>query len=169
MNQPYVSTASSFEVNRQKGRVPTDDVLARARQPMVLFGAAAIALLYPLGLLLGGPLAGLSAVGLALASTFLRYTLVHAWAEAPLSFFLLLAALLAAVGAQKIAGGTGRWWRWGLALGVALGLASATKLTGLVGVLIVVGVAGLLALRAWRAGDRLSARQVVSWACWPRR
>jgi hypothetical protein len=66
MNQPYVSTASSFEVNRQKGRVPTDEVLARARQPMVLLGAAAIALLYPLGLLLGGPVAGLSAAGLAL-------------------------------------------------------------------------------------------------------
>src|SRR4249919_3393328 len=28
MNQPYVSTASSFEINRQKGRVPADEVLA---------------------------------------------------------------------------------------------------------------------------------------------
>ena len=33
---------------------------------------------------------------LALSSPFVRYTLVHTWAEAPLAFFLVLAALLAA-------------------------------------------------------------------------
>src|SRR3954452_8402555 len=93
LNQPYVSTASSFEVNRQKGRVPTDDVLARSRQPMVLLGAGAVALLYPLGVLLGGALAGtatgvlagVAAALLALSSPFVRYTLVHTWAEAPLA------------------------------------------------------------------------------------
>jgi 4-amino-4-deoxy-L-arabinose transferase-like glycosyltransferase len=163
MNQPYVSTASSFEINRQKGRVPTDEVLARARQPMVLLGAAAIALMYPLGLVLGGPLAGLSAAGLALSSAFIRYTLVHAWAEAPLALFLLLAALLAAIGARKVAGGTGGWLAWGLALGGVLGLASATKLTGLVGFPIVLAVAGLLAFRSWHTGDTGTARRLSAW------
>ena len=164
MNQPYVSTASSFEVNRQKGRVPTDEVLARARQPMVLLGAAAIALLYPLGLVLGGPLVGLGAAGLSLTSAFLRYTLVHAWAEAPLAFFLLLSALLAAVGARRVMTGHGRWLSWSLGLGVALGLASATKLTGLVGIPIVLGVGGLLALRSWRAGDAPGTKRIAAWA-----
>jgi len=151
LNQPYVSTASSFEVNRRKGRVPTDDVLAAARQPMVLLGAGALTLLYPLGVLLGGPLAGFVAVGLALSSPFLRYTLVHAWAEAPLSCFMLLAAVLAALAVRQLISASEagtrklRWLWWGGALGLALGLASATKLTGLVGApLLVGGVAGVL-------------------------
>ena len=146
LNQPYVSTASSFEVNRQKGRVPTDDVLARSRQPMVLLGAGAAALLYPLGLVLGGPLAGVAAALLALTSPFIRYTLVHTWAEAPLAFFLLLSALLAAVGVQRIVSqrvSVGRAAWWAVWLGLGLGLASATKLTGLVGVAPVLATAGL--------------------------
>ena len=164
MNQPYVSTASSFEVNRQKGRVPTDDVLARARQPMVLLGAGAIALLYPLGLVLGGSAVGLVAAALALSSPFVRYTFVHTWAEAPLAFFLVLSALLAAHGVQRVRSG-GRPHVWGAALGVALGLASATKLTGLVGVGLTVGCGSLLALWLWRHdGEPVSARRIAAWA-----
>lgn len=148
LNQPYVSSASSFEVNRQKGRVPSDDALAAARQPMVLLGAGAIALLYPLGVLLAGPLGGLFAVALALTSPFLRYTLVHAWAEAPLAFLLLLSALLAALGVRRLVSG-GSVIRWGVGLGLALGLMSATKLTGLVGLPIVAVVAGAVLLCRW--------------------
>lgn len=171
LNKPYVSTASSFEVNRSKGRVPTDDVLAAARQPMVLLGAGAVTLLYPLGVLLSGPLAGLVAVALAISSPFLRYTLVHAWAEAPLACFLLLAAVLAALavrrlvsgGARSLPGGRAgarwRWWGGGLvlALGLALGLAAATKLTGLVGAPLV--VAGVAVILLWQRRT-LSAEQV---------
>jgi hypothetical protein len=135
LNQPYVSTASSLEVNRRKGRVPSDDVLAAARQPMVVLGAATIMMLYPLGVLIGGLLAGLAAVGLALTSAFLRYTLVHAWGEAPLAFFLLLSALLTVLVARRLLSG-GRYLVPCVALGLSLGLASATKLTGLVGVSI---------------------------------
>ena len=163
MNQPYVSTASSFDVNRRKGRVPTDEVLARARQPMVLLGAGAVALLYPLGLLLAGPLAGLAAVALALTSPFLRYTLLHAWAEASLACFLLLAALLACLGARRVAV-EGRWVWWGIGLGIALGLASSSKLTGLVGIPIVAAVAAILALDARVRGPTGLARRYVAWA-----
>ena len=67
-------------------------------------------------------------------SPFMRYTLVHTWAEAPLAFFLLLAALLAVSRAcQRVLRRRARRWRWAVGLGLALGLASATKLTGLVG------------------------------------
>lgn len=164
MNQPYVSTASSFEVNRQKGRVPTDDVLARARQPMVLLGAGAVALLYPLSVLLGGSTVGLVAAALALSSPFMRYTLVHAWAEAPLAFFLVLSALLAAYGVQRVLDG-GRLLVWATALGGALGLASATKLTGLVGVGLTLGSGAVLALWLWqRNGDSASSRRIALWA-----
>jgi hypothetical protein len=163
LNQPYVSTASSLEVNRQKGRVPSDDVLARARQPMVLLGAGAIALLYPLGLLLGGTLAGLAAVALALSSALVRYTLVHVWAEAPLACFLLLAVLLAALGARRVAR-RASWPSWGLSLGLAIGLASAMKLTGLIALPIMTALGALLLARAWRAGDRDAARHAAAWA-----
>jgi hypothetical protein len=138
LNQPYVSTARSVEINRQKGRVPDDLVLAQARQPMVLLGAGAIALLYPLGVLLGGTPAGLVAAGLALSSPFLRYTFVHAWAEAPLAFFLTASLLLAALGARHGAAG-GRWFWWSAALGLTLGLAMSAKLTGGLGMAIVGG------------------------------
>jgi len=146
LNQPYVSTASSFEVNRRKGRVPTDDVLAAARQPMVVLGAGAIALLYPLGVLVAGMGGGIVAVGLALTSAFLSYTLVHAWAEAPLAFFLLLSALLAAVGAKRVVQGGGGAAQAAL-LGLAIGLASTTKLTGLIGLPIVAFVSTVAAIR----------------------
>ena len=164
LNQPYVSTASSFEVNRQKGRVPTDDVLARARQPMVILGAGAIALLYPLGLLLGGSAVGLIAAALALSSPFIRYTLVHVWAEAPLAFCLVLAVLLAVYGVRRIVAGD-RVLPWAVALGAALGLASATKLTGLVGVGLTVACGAAMTLRLWRRqGTAGEARRVAAWA-----
>jgi hypothetical protein len=175
LNQPYVSTASSFEVNRRKGRVPTDDVLAAARQPMVLLGAGAVTLLYPLGVLLSGPLAGMVAVGLALSSPFLRYTLVHAWAEAPLACFMLLAAVLAALAVRRLVTRearlpgepTGRHWLWwGGALGLALGLASATKLTGLVGApLLAAGVALVLVWQR-RALTAAQVRGLLAAAAW---
>jgi hypothetical protein len=169
LNQPYVSTASSYEINRQKGRVPTDDVLSRSRQPMVLLGAGAIALLYPLGLVigrpLGGPIAGVAAALLALSSPFIRYTLIHTWAEASLAFFLLLAALLAAVGIERALHRRPGLWRWAVGLGLALGLASATKLTGLVGLLAVAVVATSAALWSWRQrGDLALGRTVLTWA-----
>jgi hypothetical protein len=172
MNQPYVSTASSFEVNRRKGRVPTDDVLAVARQPMVLLGAGAVALLFALGALLGGPLAGLVAAGLAMSSGFVRYTFVHAWAEAPLAFFLALSALLVALGADRLA--RGRPWRtWALAAGLALGLACATKLTGYVGLVmtltLALGAAGLV----WRRAGHVTSSGIpraggapAAWIAW---
>jgi 4-amino-4-deoxy-L-arabinose transferase-like glycosyltransferase len=153
MNQPYVSTASSFEANRRRGRVPTDDVLAAARQPMVLLGAGAVALTYGLGALLGGPLAGVVAAGLALSSGFVRYTLVHAWAEAPLAFFLALSALLVALGARWVAAGR-PWLGCALGAGLALGLACTTKLTGYVGLVATTGLAVLAAPVAWRAARR---------------
>ena len=163
LNQPYVSTASSFEVNRQKGRVPTDDVLASARQPMVLLGAGAIALLFLLGATLGGTATGLVTAVLSLSSPFVRYTLVHVWAEAPLALFLVLSALLAAVGLKRVLAGGGVF-AWGIALGVALGLASATKLTGLVGLVVLPGAATLAAVWLLRAGRPDAARRIIGWA-----
>jgi hypothetical protein len=163
LNQPYVSTASSFEVNRRKGRVPDDDVLALARQPMVVLGAGAVTAIFAITALLAGPIAGLVAAALALSSPFLRYTFVHAWAEAPLACFMLLAAWLAAFGPRRIA--DGQRWLWpAVGLGVALGLASASKLTGLVGVAAVLAGAALLGLVVWRRGTRAAMGSLAGWS-----
>jgi hypothetical protein len=152
LNEPYVSTASSYEVNVMKGRVPTDDVLWRSRQPLALLGAGAIGLLYLFGARVGGVWVGLVTAALALSSSFIRYTFVHVWAEGPLAFFFVLSALLAVAGAPALVDGR-RWVRWTIGLGLALAVATSVKMTGVV---------GIVALGAW-------AVAVAGQAFWSRR
>ena len=74
-------------------------LLAAAREPMVPIGAAVAAVLYSLGRFLGGRVAGLGAVGLALGSPLLRHYLPQARSECLLSLWILLGLLLAYLGA----------------------------------------------------------------------
>ena len=79
-------------------------------------------------------------------------------------FFLVLSALLAAYGVQRVLNG-GRLLVWGVALGCALGLASATKLTGLVGIGLTIGCGAVLSLWLWwRLAETMSARRIAAWA-----
>jgi 4-amino-4-deoxy-L-arabinose transferase-like glycosyltransferase len=130
---------------------------------MVLLGAGAIALLFLLGAVLGGTATGLVTAALALSSPFIRYTLVHVWAEAPLALFLVLSALLGAIGPKRVLAG-GSVVAWAIALGVGLGLASATKLTGLVGLAVLCGAVTLAAVWLLRAGRPDAARRIIGWA-----
>jgi hypothetical protein len=114
--------------NRLEERGPDPTLVADARRPIVLIAACAIAILYLLGCALGGPLAGLTAALLALASPLAREFLVRTTSEAPLICFLLLVLLLAVLGIRRGHRG-GLRVRWALAIGVALGLGLATKLT----------------------------------------
>jgi hypothetical protein len=118
----------SLEENRRLGRVPDDALLARARAPMVLCAAGAAVLLYALGRVLAGALAGLVAATLALASPLAQEYLVRARPDAPVAFFSLLALLLAVLGSRRGRLG-GLPLGWAVAVGVALGLALGTKLT----------------------------------------
>jgi hypothetical protein len=150
LNKPYVSTASSFEVNVLKGRVPTDDVLWRSRQPLALLGAAAIALLYVIGARFGGWQAGLATSALAISSSFVRYTLVHVWAEGPLACFFVLAVLAALASAPALISGR-RWLGPMLLLALALALATSVKLTAVVGVVaFATWAAAVQTLAVWR-------------------
>jgi 4-amino-4-deoxy-L-arabinose transferase-like glycosyltransferase len=151
--------------NRREGRVPDEALLAEARAPIVALGAGAIALLYLLGRVLGGVIAGLAAGGLALAGPLSRAVLTRAVSDSPLVFFLLLGLLLGVLGARRGRVG-GLPIGWAVAVGVALGLALGTKLTAALSLAAVVGwggLAALLAARSHRSSD-LGARLGRGWA-----
>jgi 4-amino-4-deoxy-L-arabinose transferase-like glycosyltransferase len=114
---------------------------------MVVLAAGALAVIYVIGALLAGPLAGLAASAMALVSPVLGTHLVRAASEAPFTFFLLLALLLGLLGAQRGRPGAIPA-RWAVALGLALGLALASKLTAAL---------SLAAVLAWGAAVSLAA------------
>src|SRR5262245_63494632 len=109
-----------FTANRERGVLPVDARLMDIRTPMVLLGGGAILLLYLLGRRLGGVLAGLVAAAFGLASPLAQEWLVRAKGEAPLACLLLLALLVAIVGARRGRDGA-LPWGWALALGLVLG------------------------------------------------
>lgn len=144
----------SPERNRRDGRVPDDALLAEARAPMVFIAACAVALLYLLGRVLGGAVAGLTAAALAVASPLDQKFLVRAVSDAPLAFLLLLGLLLGLLGTRRGRGGS-LPVGWSAALGLVLGLGLETKLTSLLSLAAVAGWGLLVAvLAARRAGTR---------------
>jgi hypothetical protein len=158
------SKIRDVKLERFRGQLIDVGLLRASRTPMVLVSVAAIGVLYLLGRVLTGPVAGLTMAALALASPLSRTYLVQARSEPTLVFFLLLTLLLAVVGARR-----GRHGRlpsgWALACGVALGLAIGSKYTAilsLVGLLVWGLLAG--AWCAWRAGPGGGARLHAAWA-----
>jgi hypothetical protein len=134
--QPYL-WQKSFKENVRQGRVPDDVLLAEARAPMVWLTSGSIVLLYLLGRVLAGPIAGLAATGLAWVGPLVREDLLRARSDSPLGFFLLLALLVGIIGARR--GRVGALsTRWAIGLGVVLGLGLATKLTATFGLVAVV-------------------------------
>ncbi len=145
----------SFEENVRKGRMPEASLLLDARLPMVVLAAAAIAALFLVATLLAGPLGGLVAAGLALGSPLLREHMPRVMPEAPLACFILLALGLGIAGLRRARDGAIPL-RWALALGLALGLGFATKLTAVLGLAafglwaLAVAAAALVRRRATR-------------------
>lgn len=134
-------TDRSREFNQRAGNIPSRELLNAARRVSFLFALGATLLLYPIGRLVAGPLAGTAAVLLALANPLLATLWTRALAESILAFFclsaLLFAMRIARAGiAARVAFG------WGSSLGLFIGLATATKLSG---ALIAVGI-GLYAV-----------------------
>ena len=152
----------SLAENRRQGRVPDQVLLDLARAPMVASGAGAIVVLYLPGRVLAGIPSGVVVAGLALGNPSLHEHLVRAVPDPPFALFFLLALLLGVLGASRRRdGGLSIWWA--VAVGVALGLAVASKLTAVLSLAAVAGWAVLVALVAvrrwggspvwgWRAG-----------------
>jgi Dolichyl-phosphate-mannose-protein mannosyltransferase len=151
----------SAEKNHRDGRVPDDALLAEARAPMVFIAACAIVLLYLLGRVLGGAVAGLIAAALGVASPLDQKFLVRAVSDAPLVFFLLLGLLLGVLGMRRGRGG-GLPIGWAAALGLALGLGLETKLTSLLSLVAILVWGALMAIMA--AGRGGPERIRAAWA-----
>ncbi len=114
--------------NAANGRLPSAVQLADARSGMIFFACGAILGLYALTRTLGGPMAGFTAAGLALASPMTAPLLVRAWAEAPMLFFLLWGLVLSVLAARS-ANHSRSSAAWAVLAGIALGLGLGTKLT----------------------------------------
>ena len=136
-------TDRSRDFNHRAGNIPSRELLDAARRVVLVFAVGATMLLYPIGRSLAGPLAGAIAVVLALAHPLLATLWSRALAESVLAFFCLLAVWLTIRLASTPGGGRARF---GLAfgLGAAIGLATATKLSG---ALVGAGLALFVVLR----------------------
>ena len=125
------------------------NLVTQARQPMVAFGAGAVALLYLLGRALAGRVAGLAAAGLVLFSQLAQEYLVVARAESSLMFFSLLGLLLGLEATRRHPSGH-LPAPWAATLGLALGLALAAKLTAALSLAAVAVWGALMAVQAAR-------------------
>lgn len=140
---------------------PSAAVLRAARAPMVLLASLGIGLLYLVGRLLAGPIAGVVAVVVALANPSLLTLLPRAHGEAPLICFTLAVGLLGILAVRAVPTRRAIWL--GAATGVFAGLAAAAKLTGLL-VPAALGVYAALALAVWLVTRRLDAAVAWRWS-----
>jgi 4-amino-4-deoxy-L-arabinose transferase-like glycosyltransferase len=136
--RPY-NFLRSYEDNLRGGRVPDQRQLVEARMPFAVLGALTVPVLYLVVALLASPLAGIVAGSLAIASPVLLEHSVLFMSEAPLGLLTVLTLLIVAASHGS--------WRWVPALGIAMGLALAAKLTAGALFLAVAVWVGLVAAR----------------------
>ncbi len=139
-------------------------MLTAARAPMLFFGTGTILMLYLIGRVLSGRVAGLVAAMLGLGSPLAQEYLPQARTEPLLCFFFLLALLLSIVAAQRHRDGR-LPARWAVALGIALGLAFGSKLTAVLSLVVVLSWAIPVAVVAARRAPaaRQAGRAARGW------
>jgi 4-amino-4-deoxy-L-arabinose transferase-like glycosyltransferase len=115
--------------NQRAGNIPSANLLAAARRVTFPFGVGAMVLIYVVGRMLAGRLAGLAAITLALSNPLLTTIWTRALAESILAFFTLAALALALRTLPRLACGQPKPWL-PMAVGISLALAAATKISG---------------------------------------
>jgi hypothetical protein len=153
LNSPYNSRRGR-DFNNLAGNVPHPTLLAAARRVEFVLALGALLLLYLIGRTLLDRPTGVLALALALGNPLLSTHWTRALAEAPLAFWSLLALFLALRSVGRLATHPVSI-RSCMATGAALGLAAATKLSGVLGCIGLAYFIGLQqALAVWRT-DRL--------------
>lgn len=137
LNRPW-QLALSPEENVRAGNVPSPGLLLAARRTMTLLGVASGLLLFGLVRQAAGRSAGLLFVLLFAASGYLQLHLRRAMGDPALLFFTCLALWAGAralrargTSSADVGGVAPRALAWLAAMGVAAGLAGASKLNGL--------------------------------------
>jgi 4-amino-4-deoxy-L-arabinose transferase-like glycosyltransferase len=138
---------------------PSSALLAAARSPMVLLSAFGASLLYVIGRLLAGPIAGLVAAGVAIWNPTMLTLLPRAHAEAPLFAATLAVLLVGLLAARSVPQRRSVWL--GVGCGILLGLAISIKLTAAL-LAASLAVYAALAFVLWAASGR-SLVAAVAW------
>jgi 4-amino-4-deoxy-L-arabinose transferase-like glycosyltransferase len=141
--------------------VPGPKTLEPVRRTMAVVGALSVALLFLVGRLVGGTLAGAVAALCATFSPLLQIYFVQARTEALLACFSSLALLGTLLTARRFQR-EGHIPRLGWLVGLVLGLALATKLTAALAIVGVCGYGGAAALARWRP-SRPDAIRLLAW------
>ncbi len=144
--------------NVANGHMPSPDLLLVARWPSALLTALSVPLLFGLGMRWGGRSVAYPASFILATHPVVLLQGRRAYMEGALLCFSLLVVLLAAWWGQRLTRTECRGWRdraAPLALGVAAGLAAASKHSGAIPV--VGSFLGLLVLTVWRVPGRRGA------------
>jgi hypothetical protein len=147
----------TLEENRASGRVPDPTLLSLVRAPMVAITTGTMVLLYLLGRILAGPIAGLGASFLALGSPLVPLHLTQALPDAPLMFFVVLALILAALEVNRRPVQP-RVTRLLVGVGIALGLGFASKLTAVLSIVAIFVWCAMLWIVARRESSEAQQR-----------
>ncbi len=152
---------TDLATNEREGRVPGAHLLVPVRQAMAWVGATAIVCLFVAGRLLDGRVAGVVAALFATVSPLFQMYFVQARTESLLALFNGLALVGVLVVARACVRGASVW-PIGVVVGLALGLALATKLTAALSVLAT-GAYGMLAAFGRGLVDLVVVRRMAVW------
>jgi len=115
--------------NFREGNIPTPQLLAAARRTTFPYAVGGMVLIYVVGRMLGGRVAGLAAAAFALTNPLLTTLWTRALAESIVAFFSLLALAIALYVLPRLTCTLSTPWL-PVVSGASLALASASKLSG---------------------------------------
>jgi hypothetical protein len=137
----------TLEQNKVEGRVPSDRLLRDARRLLLALSAIIVAMVYTIGRLIVGHLAGLAGVVLLLSRPLIAQELLPVQLESIYIAFALGALLIWIISLRASLKGKYSVL-WTVVLGIACGLATATKLTALLSIAAMTGWTALAMMAA---------------------
>ena len=144
----------TLEANAAVGNIPSPDLLCSARLPMILLTVLSGTMFFGMVRNAAGRLSSWTFLVL-FCSPYLLDQLTHAMAEAPLTVFTTAGMIFAVIALKQVGKKEIRLYTALLGMSICIGLAGASKLTGLVNVIPGLGIVCILAYRT-RHGNRLT-------------